>query len=148
MIRFRGTDGEPIGNTTRAALFAWAMFLLSGFVVARTLDPDPRGFGTHQQFGLPECTIRILFERPCPGCGMTTCFSHFVRGEFVAAARANPAGILLAAFCVLMIPWSLVSAVRGRLWLVDEPVTLLVATIAAIGMLALLSWLPALWFNR
>ena len=88
-----------------------------------------------------------MFERPCPGCGMTTCFSHFVRGEFVAAARANPAGILLAALCVLMIPWSLVSAARGRLWLVDEPMTLLAVMIVVIGSLAALSWLLAVWRN-
>ncbi len=147
MMRFRRTDGEPIGNLTRALLIAWATFLLGGFAVARSLSPDPRGFGTHQQFGLPECTVRLMFDRPCPGCGMTTCFSHFVRGEFVAAARANPAGLLLAVLCVLMIPWSLVSAARGCLWLVDEPMTLLVVMTVIIGVLALLWWLLAVWRN-
>ncbi len=76
---------------------------------------------------------------------MTTCFSHFVRGEFVAAARANPAGILLAMLCVVMIPWSLLSASRGYLCLVDEPLVLVTVLIATIGALALLSWLLAIW---
>lgn len=124
---------------------ALAVFLLSGFALARTLEPDPRGYGTHQQFGLPECSIRVLFSRPCPGCGMTTAFSYFVRGEFAAATRANPAGVLLAMVCVLMIPWSLVSAIQGSTWLVEEPMTLLAIMIAAIGCLAVLAWLTAIW---
>ncbi len=145
MNRFRPTNGAPLGGLARAILLAWAAFLLSGFAVARTLDPDPRGFGTHQQFGLPECSIRVLFSRPCPGCGMTTAFSYFVRGEFVAATRANPAGVLLAMLCVLMIPWSLVSAALGSIWLVEEPMTLLAILIAVIGCLAVLSWMIAIW---
>lgn len=145
MNRFRPINGAPLGGLARAILLAWAVFLLSGFAVARTLNPDPRGYGTHQQFGLPECSIRVLFSRPCPGCGMTTAFSYFVRGEFTAATQANPAGVLLAMLCVLMIPWSLVSAVQGSIWLVEEPMTLLAILIAAIGCLAVLAWLIAIW---
>ncbi len=76
---------------------------------------------------------------------MTTAFSYFVRGEFVAATRANPAGVLLAMLCVLMIPWSLVSAALGSIWLVEEPMTLLAILIAVIGCLAVLSWMIAIW---
>jgi len=145
MTQLRPTNGAPLGGLTRAMLLAWAVFLLSGFTVARTLKPDPRGYGTHQQFGLPECSIRVLFARPCPGCGMTTSFSYFVRGEFASAARANPAGVLLAMLCVLMIPWSLWSAWQGSMWLVEEPMTLLAILIAVIGCLAVLSWMFAIW---
>lgn len=147
MTRIRQSSGTPIGGLTRALLVAWATFLLGGFAVARTLEPDPRGFGTHQQFGLPECSVRLMFSRPCPGCGMTTCFSHFVRGEFVAAAQANPAGLLLAALCVVMIPWCLWSAARGTLWLIDEPMHLLTALIVIIAVIAMLSWMLAIWRN-
>ena len=135
--------GAPVGRIGRALLVAWSVFLMCGFVVARWLEPDPRGFGTHQQLGLPECTIRMLFSRPCPGCGMTTCFSYFVRGDFPSAARANPAGVLLAMLCVLMIPWSITSAVHGRFWMVEEPLTSLAVMIAAIGVVASLAWLVA-----
>jgi hypothetical protein len=147
MIRFRHTDGAPIGNLARTLLLAWALFLISGFALAWSLKPDPRGFGTHQQIGLPECSIRLLFSRPCPGCGMTTSFSHFVRGEFVEAGRTNIAGLLLATLCVLMIPWSLYSAVRGATWLVEEPMMLLTVLIVVIGSIALVSWLLAIWRN-
>lgn len=145
MIFVRQSDGAPIGTLARAMLMAWALFLVSGFVLAWCLKPDPRGFGTHQQMGLPECSIRLLFARPCPGCGMTTCFSHFVRGEFVEAGQANVAGLLLATLCVLMIPWSVLSAIRGTTWLVDEPMLLLTVLIAVIGVIALISWAVAIW---
>ena len=135
--------GAPVGRIGRALLCVWSVLLICGFVVARWLEPDPRGFGTHQQLGLPECTIRTLFARPCPGCGMTTCFSYFVRGDFASAARANPAGVLLAMLCVLMIPWSITSAVNGRFWMVEEPLTSLAVVIAAIGVVASLAWLVA-----
>ncbi len=112
----------PVGNGGRAALLGIAFFLLVGFGFAYSLNPDPRGYGTHQQLGLPPCTFRLLFGRPCPGCGMTTSFSHFVRGQFVEAARANLAGTLLAAVCSLLIPWCLWSARIGRLWMISDPV--------------------------
>lgn len=137
--------GAPIGVLARTILVVWAIFLLGGFAVARSLQPDPRGYGTHQQVGLPECTIRLMFSRPCPGCGMTTCFSHFVRGDFLLAARANLAGLLLAILCAMMIPWCLVSAAQGYTWLVDEPVRLLAILITVIGAIAAVSWFMALW---
>jgi hypothetical protein len=78
---------------------------------------------------------------------MTTSFSHFVRGEFVEAGRANVAGLLLATLCVVMIPWSLFSAVRGTTWLVDEPMMLLTILIVVIGGIAMVSWLLAICRN-
>lgn len=147
MTEIQQTNGAPIGGVTRALLLGWSLFLLGGFALARSLDPDPRGYGTHQQIGLPECSIRLMFSQPCPGCGMTTCFSHFVRGEFVAAGRSNPAGLVLAVLCVLMVPWSVVSAARGQTWLIEEPLSLLVFLVVAIGVLAVGTWLVAIWRN-
>ena len=135
--------GAPVGHIGRGLLVACAMFLISGFAVARFLEPDPRGFGTHQQLGLPECSVRTIFSRPCPGCGMTTCFSYFVRGDIASAAQANPAGVPLAVVSLLMIPWCFVSAVYGRFWMLEEPLTFLAAIIASIGAIASLAWLVA-----
>ena len=130
----------PVGTLGRAILFGVATFLTGGFALARSLSPDPQGFGTHQQFGLPPCTTRMLFGIPCPGCGMTTCFAHFVRGEFVLAANANLAGVVLAAVCALLIPWSLWSAHRGRLWMVSDPVTFAGVLTICMSGLAVLFW--------
>lgn len=140
-------EGVPVGRVGRAALVAWSVFLMAGFVVARFLEPDPRGFGTHRQLGLPECTFRLVFSKPCPGCGMTTSFSYFARGHFVAAARANPAGLLLAVVSALMIPWCLFSAVQGRLWCVDEPLPFFAYLVIALGGVSTALWAWKLWWS-
>jgi hypothetical protein len=141
MSHHRQAVEAPVGTVGRAALLGTALFFIVGFAIALWLDPDPRGFGTHQQFGLPPCTFRLVFGFPCPGCGMTTCFSHFVRGEFVKAARANVAGLVLAVVCLLLIPWSIWSAGRGRLWLVSDPVTCVATLAVCLSGLIMLLWM-------
>ena len=99
MTYLTGSGGYPVARSGRWLLFGWSLFLISGFTLAWNLEPDPRGFGTHQSLGLPPCTFRALFGIPCPGCGMTTSFSHLVRGNVVQASRANIGGVLLALLC-------------------------------------------------
>ncbi len=82
--------------------------------VALRLEPEPKGFGTHQQLGLPECLFRQMFGLPCPHCGMTTSFSHLVRGQVGSAMRANPMGILLAALLGCLCTVMLWSGLTGR----------------------------------
>lgn len=105
---------------------ALCLFLIAGFTLASKLEPSPRGYGTHQQLGLPPCSIQLLFAVPCPSCGMTTSFSWFVRGEILQSANANLAGLYLATLCLLMIPstlaisfWNLsLPAKKTQLWVV------------------------------
>ncbi len=78
---------------------------------------------------------------------MTTCFSSFARGHFVAAARANPAGLLLAVVSALMIPWCLFSAVRGRLWCVDEPLSCFAYLVIALGAVSTALWVWKLFWS-
>ncbi|MEM9191666.1 MAG: DUF2752 domain-containing protein [Myxococcota bacterium] len=65
------------------------------FYTAATLTPSLEGHGTHTQLGLPPCGFLVMTGLPCPGCGLTTCFSHMVRGEFLSATAANPFGVML-----------------------------------------------------
>jgi hypothetical protein len=134
------SGGFPVGGSRRWLLVCWSLFLIGGFSLALYLEPDPRGFGTHQRLGLPPCTFRALLDIPCPGCGMTTSFSHFVRGNIVQAARANIGGVLLALICVVQIPWCWWSAARGRLWCVTDPTRSLLILITVIGGVAVLNW--------
>ena len=133
--------GQPIGSSGRLALALGGGLLLAGFALAAMLDPDPRGFGTHQRLGLPECSFQMLFQRPCPGCGMTTSFAHFVRGDWWAAGRANLAGLLLALNCVGLIPWCWLSAWCGRLWCVDDPWPVLAWLLGGWGAVAMIVWI-------
>jgi hypothetical protein len=107
--------------------------------LAGWLEPDPRGFGTHEQLGLRPCAFAQLTGELCPTCGMTTAFAWSVRGRFLSAWRANPAGSLLAPTCAALIPWLLVSAVIGRPWgcrSLDQPLILLVVATVAFSLLA------------
>jgi len=78
----------------------WSALVLAGCIgllgVAAWLRPDGRGYGTHQQLGLARCGMIITTGLPCPTCGMTTAFSHTVRGQWLRAFWAQPAGFLLA----------------------------------------------------
>lgn len=64
-------------------------------VIARLLEADPAGHGTHQQLGLGACTVLSLTGWPCPMCGMTTCFTHLAHLEPLAAAVVQPFGVVL-----------------------------------------------------
>ena len=58
------------------------------------LHPSPNGHGTHELLGLPPCPSVLMFDRPCPGCGLTTSWSAFIHGDFALAFHAHPLGPL------------------------------------------------------
>jgi hypothetical protein len=82
--------------------------------VARGLEPDPRGFGTHERLGLPPCAAREATGVACPTCGMTTAWSLATRGRLRASWEANPAGCLTALAAAGLAAWMLASAASGR----------------------------------
>ena len=116
--------------------------------IARWLKPDPRGFGTHTQLGLAPCAFAFLTGHPCPTCGMTTSFAWFVRGRLDRSWGANPAGILLAPTCVVLIPWLVAGAIMGRpigFRTLEQPMVGLAVIIVA---LSLFFWTVRLLFGR
>lgn len=114
--------------------------LASLLVLAWRLEPDTRGLGTHQQLGLPACTIRVLFGIRCPACGMTTSWSHAVRGEWPSALACNVVGAALAAAAMAGVVWTLASAARGRWWLWRPRENVLLAASITVVVLALVDW--------
>lgn len=103
----------------RGVLVAMAAAMVLVFYVATRVRPyesdgSPMRMASHQTLGLPGCRFNELTGTPCPSCGMTTSFALLVRGDVWNSLRANWVGTVLAVFCLLFIPWSLVSAVRGR----------------------------------
>lgn len=129
-----------LGWPIRCTLIVLALGLAVVLAVARWLEPDPRGYGTHTQLGLAPCTFALVTGHPCPSCGMTTSFAWFARGRFDRSWRANPAGSVLAPVCVVLIPWLMIGAARGRplgFRTLEQPlIGLVVGTVA----LSLLSW--------
>jgi hypothetical protein len=132
--------GFPLGQRARLLLSLLSLGLIAGFGVAAMLEPDSRGFGTHRQLGLPPCTVRLLFGIPCPSCGMTTSFAHLMRGQVVEAFRANPAALLLAIGCALLIPWCGLSAFYARTCWTYRPGFVAIVFFGSVSAVALIQW--------
>jgi hypothetical protein len=105
---------DPLGWPIRCVLSAAAAGILGLLGLARKLEPDPRGFGTHTQLGLPSCSFLRTTGRLCPTCGMTTAFAWFVRGRIDRSLQANPAGCVLALLTVPIMIWLVWSAVANE----------------------------------
>ena len=63
--------------------------------IAVYLEPETKGFGTHQQLGLGSCTVLTLTGYPCPMCGMTTTFTHMAHLSPWMAFKTQPFGVVL-----------------------------------------------------
>jgi len=146
---------RPLGLWVRLALIAMALAWLCVFLVAWKLDPyrDGRVWleETHRQLGLPPCTFKHYTGLPCPSCGMTSSFALLVRGDVWHALQANAVGAGLALFGMVMLPWCLVSAWRGRwLWIRKmEPVFIRLTVFFVVVLFG--RWvivLLAAWWNR
>ena len=99
------------------ARWSHALLLLGVLVmvgVGLYLTPEPAGHGTHQQLGLPPCTIYYLTGRPCPSCGLTTSVSAILHGQFGLAWRANPMGFVIVAGALAVAINSLIALFWGR----------------------------------
>ncbi len=117
-------------------------------ITAANLQPEPRGLGTHQQLGLPPCTMRVLAGIRCPSCGMTTSWSRLMHGQVAAAFAANTGGVLLAVASAVGGIWAIGSGIRGS-WLGGLPNEWIFAGISlSIMIITLLDWAIRLYRER
>lgn len=130
----------------RLILVAVALVSLGLLITAATLEPDSRGFGTHQQMGLPPCTFMQVFGMRCPSCGMTTSWTLMLHGNVIASVRANAGGALLAVLAVIGGPWSLACGLGGR-WYGIEPTegAVLIVTLAVLVVTVMDWWVRWIW---
>lgn len=148
--RYRLLPGEPLVLWVRVGLALIAAGLVAVFAVAIRINPygeDGRAatMATHRQLGLPPCNFVSATGMPCPSCGLTTSFALTVRADPVNAARANWVGLLLACFCLLLIPWGLASAAAGRALFLRSLEKAAVAAVLTLFVLLLLRWAAVLW---
>ena len=137
-----------LDRSTRWGMTLGAAGLAAVLGVARWLEPDPRGFGTHTQLGLAPCLFARVTGYGCPSCGMTTAFAWFARGRLDRSWQANPVGALLAPTCVALIPWLLAGAARGRPVGTRSLERPLIGLVVAAVALSLLSWTFRLLLGR
>lgn len=120
------SSATPIGarpmasNETPATSVAepllWGCLAAGGIAVlvaAAWIEPDPRGYGTHTQLGLPPCGFLVLTGFPCPGCGLTTAFAYGIRGQWWLAGTSNILGLALFLIVCATVPISILAIMRG-----------------------------------
>src|SRR4051794_9913890 len=66
----------------------WTPWVLLGGLLLLVLLP-------RSGFGVPMCAFKELTGLPCPGCGLTRSLICAAHGDWPAAARMNPVGVLL-----------------------------------------------------
>jgi hypothetical protein len=84
---------SPAGRGLAVAI---AFGCLSLLLLSAWLQPSPSGVGTHVGLGLQRCQWLATTGLPCPGCGMTTSFAWFARGNAPAALWVQPMGATIA----------------------------------------------------
>lgn len=115
-------DSGPPRRAPRAArsLEHWALLALlvaaplALLALGQVLEPDPRGYGTHEKLGFEPCWMVARFGLPCPGCGVTTAAVLAARGRLGASFVTQPLGALLALASVALAAWALLTTARGR----------------------------------
>jgi hypothetical protein len=110
---------EPDRTYRNKAQLIWTLVWFFCTGVGLYLSPDSHGHGTHQQLGLPPCPSVLLFNRPCPGCGLTTSWTSFIHGNFTAAFSAHPLGIPMYLLLTYVGVGSLWGNLRGKRLLID-----------------------------
>lgn len=116
-------------------------------ITARTLEPDSRGYGTHEQLGLSPCYFQVITGLRCPTCGATTAWSHVLHGNLGRAIAVNLGGLLSCAVALVGVPWLLLTAILGR-WPVFQPQLRPLLIVATIWLLiVMLDWMRRIVLN-
>lgn len=132
----RWVEIAPVSGWARWSHALLLLGVLAMVAVGLYLTPDPAGHGTHQQLGLPPCTIYYLTGRPCPSCGLTTSVSAILHGQFGLAWRANPMGFLIVAAATAIAFNSLFALLWGRSVRIENTrFTLLLLALLALWLL-------------
>ena len=98
------TDEQRVGILGRLLALVLSMAAMALLVTAVLVKPSPEGVGTHRQIhwltpdgsAPPPCELLRITRIPCPTCGMTTSYAHFVRGNWLASFYVQPMGFVLA----------------------------------------------------
>lgn len=98
--------GVSLGE--RVVVLVVAALSLTALVIARVW-PVPSVTS-----GEPTCLVRILFNLPCPGCGMTRSWVHLAHGDVLTAFEYNIFGPVGMAVAVGIVGYVLYAFVRRR----------------------------------
>jgi hypothetical protein len=105
---------QRLGWAGRLLALAIGLLCLAVLAVGLHLTPSPAGVGSHERLGLAPCSFIGRTGLPCPSCGMTTSFSHFARGQWLASLYVQPMGMALAAASAVTFWAGLYIGLTGR----------------------------------
>lgn len=131
------------GNGTwRVRGTALAVAVTCGAVLglAVFLEPDARGFGTHERIGLPPCGFLVATGLPCPTCGMTSSFALMMHAHPVDAVVAQPAGAMLCLATLVVMLMAMRVVVTGRMPMIRWERINPVHFVVTIGVLFMGAW--------
>jgi len=103
-----------LGLLGRLVALTISVACLTILLIAARLAPSPTGIGSHTGLHFQRCQFEFRTGIPCPTCGMTTSFAHFVRGQFLASLYVQPMGMCLALLTTLTFWAALYIALTGR----------------------------------
>lgn len=109
------TEAAPSRRHAFSGLVGTGVWLFAT-LVGLYLKPAAAGHGTHQELGLPPCPSVLFFDRPCPGCGLTTSWTALLHGDWRMAFHAHALGPILYLGFTIYALGTLVLAVQGRRW--------------------------------
>ena len=134
-------SSKAVRARSRASWAICAGLAAATLATAGAITPNPAGFGTHTQLGLPPCGLLYFTGLPCPLCGLTTAFAYMARMQVTSALHAHALGPVLFLLVALALPCSLLACARGVpvLHVIE---LLRVARVAAmIGLAVALCWI-------
>jgi hypothetical protein len=103
----------PLGG--RLLALGAALACLSVLAVAGYVTPNPAGVGTHaSSLHMKPCHFLQTTGLPCPGCGMTTSFAWFAKGNLPASVYVQPMGTALAVIACCAVWAGFYVALTGR----------------------------------
>lgn len=111
---------EPVARRRNSGLI-WFMCWVAVTGIGLYLHPSANGHGTHEQLGLAPCPSVILFDRPCPGCGLTTSWTALLHGDLAFSFHAHPLGPFLYLAFTLSAILALVAWTRKEVLNTDGP---------------------------
>ncbi len=104
----------PMPFWERLVLLLLVTVLVYVLSLLASLEPDPRGMGTHEQLGMAPCSWPIQYDMPCPTCGVTTSAVALLHLDPLTAFRIQPFGALFTLAGIWFGLLALRHVVRGR----------------------------------
>jgi hypothetical protein len=143
-------EAPPAASRPRDAILHWVFLIMAAVVLGLAFFlRAPGGEAVLLPLlNLPlpgVCTFKQFTGTGCPGCGLTRSFISIAHGDFAAAWRYNPAGMLLFAAAVFQLPFRTAQIWRVRRGLPEWRWRALDACLWLMAAALMIQWIVRAW---